>query len=190
MTRSSREASKFRTCATGHALPIEILGDFEQSCQASRNGYASFRHVGTCSDVAGTFIKVGDLHKDLFLKTGAELIFVWLRVDRMPADLRADGKDSRRLGKLEGAATGDARRWPSRAPKARETMKGVGCERGGSSTGCRACGFGPADSRHPNSRQSRFHCLHCTTPDGPSGTRQRHAPYGRGIRQFSENASG
>lgn len=83
---------------------FRTLEDFDRLCPVGSGMNANFRMVTTYWEMVASFVTSGVLHKELFFKSGRELLFCYERVrDILPA-LRERHKNPGMLAEVEAVA--------------------------------------------------------------------------------------
>jgi hypothetical protein len=82
------------------------LPEFEKACPPNYDASVSFRMVTTYWEMVGSFLNSEVLDRELFYKSGSELLFVYLRLSSLLPALREKYQDPALYGELEQAAEG------------------------------------------------------------------------------------
>jgi hypothetical protein len=80
------------------------LEEFDKLCLPGSDEHASFRMVTSYWEMVASFLNSGALDKELFYKSGNELLFVWLRLSALVPALRERFHDTTVSGEMEAAA--------------------------------------------------------------------------------------
>ncbi len=103
---------------------FRTLKELEDACPMGSDASQFFWQVVTYWDMVASFLKVGNLHRDLFLENHGEMVFVWLRIANVIPEMREKWKNPMLLENLEAAAAAYEEWASARAPEAWEAMKG------------------------------------------------------------------
>jgi hypothetical protein len=79
----------------------KTMADLQQIAPPGSGENAAFRQVASYWDMAASFVTSGVLNDVLLFQNNRELLFVWLRVQPIIADLRAAFKDPNYMKNLE-----------------------------------------------------------------------------------------
>jgi hypothetical protein len=85
---------------------VKTLAAYHALCPPGSENNAYARQVTTYWDMVASFVTGGVLNQELFFESGRELLFVWLRMEPLIAEVRASIEDPDYLKNLEtvGAA--------------------------------------------------------------------------------------
>jgi hypothetical protein len=83
---------------------VKTLVEYHALCPRGSENAAFARQVTTYWDMVASFITSGVLNQELFFESGRELLFVWLRVEPILAELRGSYKDPDYLRNLAAVA--------------------------------------------------------------------------------------
>ena len=97
--------------------------DFQRSHPMGSDGSERFWQVVSYWDMVGSFVAAGVLHKELFFESAGEMVFVWLRVEPMLAEMREAWREPRMLRSLQQAGNDYAEWTEKQSPGAYEAMK-------------------------------------------------------------------
>ena len=100
------------------------LDEFRKLCPPGSPENASFRQVTTYWEMVASFVTSDVLQKEVFFKSGRELLFVWVRLEALVPLMRDAYKDQTQFGNLEEVAGEYVAWWESEAPGAYEAFRG------------------------------------------------------------------
>src|SRR5579872_2472628 len=104
------------------SFKVKTLADFNTLCPTGSETNAFARQVMTYWDMVGSFIEAEVLDRELFDKSGRELLFVWLRVQPFLGEWRAAIKDPNFLENLESVGNAFAGHYRKRSQDAFEAF--------------------------------------------------------------------
>jgi hypothetical protein len=81
------------------------IEDFDKICPPGSEENASFRQVVSYWEMVASFLNSGALDRELFYKSGNEMLFIWLRLSTVLPALRERFQDATANADLEEAAT-------------------------------------------------------------------------------------
>jgi hypothetical protein len=99
------------------------MADFAQLCPPGSEANAFMRQVSSYWEMAASFVTAGVLNDELFFQSNRELLFVWLRMEPIIAELRAAFKDANFLKNLETVAINYAEFLNRTSPEAFHAFK-------------------------------------------------------------------
>ena len=99
------------------------LDEFNALCPRGSDENASFRQVTTYWEMVASFVAGGVLQKDIFFESGRELLFVWVRIEPVLAEMREAYSDSTHCGNIEKVAKDGIEWWEQRSPGAYEAFR-------------------------------------------------------------------
>ena len=92
------------------------LEAFQRLCPPGSEENASYRMVTSYWEMVASFVNRGVLHEELYFETGGEMLFVWERLARLPAQMRASQKNPKALANVEAVVARFQAWWAERAP--------------------------------------------------------------------------
>ncbi len=84
---------------------VKTLVEYNTLCPRGSENNAFARQVTTYWEMVASFVTCGVLNQELFFESGRELLFVWLRLQPIIAEMRTAYKDPAYLRNLEAVAT-------------------------------------------------------------------------------------
>ncbi|HTS75003.1 MAG TPA: hypothetical protein VMG40_02300 [Bryobacteraceae bacterium] len=84
---------------------VKSLVEYHTLCPRGSENNAFARQVTTYWEMVASFITSGVLNQELFFESGRELLFVWLRLQPVIAEIRDSYKDPYHLKNLETVAS-------------------------------------------------------------------------------------
>jgi hypothetical protein len=99
------------------SFTFKTLEEFDKVCPFGSDENASCRMVITYWEMVGSFLNSEVLDRELFYKSGNELLFVYLRIMDLIPPLRERHKDPTLYGEIEQAAHAMIEWKKSRAPE-------------------------------------------------------------------------
>ena len=101
---------------------VKTLAEYNILCPRGSDNHAFFRQVSTYWDMVASFITSGVLNQELFFESGRELLFVWLRIQPVIAEIRESVKDPDYLRNFEAVASAFASHLKKRNAEAFENF--------------------------------------------------------------------
>lgn len=101
----------------GAKFTFKSLEEFDLGCRFGTEENASFRMVVSYWEMVASFLNSEVLDRELFYKSGNELLFVYLRLSDLIPALRARNEDPTLYGELESAALAMIEWKKSRTPE-------------------------------------------------------------------------
>jgi hypothetical protein len=101
----------------GAKFNYRTVEEFEKACPLGSEESTFARMVGSYWEMVASFLNSGALDRELFYKSGGELIFVYLKIVDVIPEMRERFKDPTLYGELEQAAEAMIAWKKSRAPE-------------------------------------------------------------------------
>jgi len=105
------------------SFTASTVEEFQAQCPPGSEGDAYFRMLVTYWDMAASFVTSGVMHRDLFLESGRELLYVWEKAKFLVPAWRAFVGDPNFLLSLEKLAQAAIAYMNRANPDAYETWK-------------------------------------------------------------------
>jgi hypothetical protein len=120
-----RREEKMRAARSWYGVNFKCktMAEFGHLCPPGSEANAFARQVNSYWDMAASFVTAGVLNEELFFQNNRELLFVWLRVEPLIAEMRAAFKDQNYLKNLETVAKSYADYLNRTSPGAFEAFK-------------------------------------------------------------------
>ncbi len=101
-----RREEKMRAARSWFAgnFKCKTMAEFAQLCPPGSETNAMARQVTSYWDMVASFVTSGVLNEELFFQSNRELLFAWVRVEPLIAEIRAAFKDENYLKNLETVA--------------------------------------------------------------------------------------
>lgn len=84
--------------------PYNNLAEYQAANPPGSDVEASVRMVTSYWDMAASFVTSGVLNRELFLESGAELLFVWAKVSQLVPEIRKTYNNPKYLANMEAVA--------------------------------------------------------------------------------------
>src|SRR5438874_13580446 len=80
---------------------FKTVADMNKACPVGSDMNAWMRQVITYWEMVASFVVSGVLNQELFFQSGRELLFIWIRVETLIAEMRNSNKDQHYWKNLE-----------------------------------------------------------------------------------------
>jgi hypothetical protein len=103
-------------------LKVKTLAELQAACPPGSEQDASLRMVTSYWEMAASFITSGVLNQELFLQSGAELLFIWTKIQDVVPEVRKAFNNPKYLSNVETIANAMIANMNRANPKAYEAF--------------------------------------------------------------------